>query len=153
MSECVTPTEFGGRNIHGNMIQTAQATIDIQAAPKYSTACLDYKLGTKILPGVGTEGRRGQAWACGWCCNTGFTTILPPNSIGCEGGIYDQSRYPPDSNHPGGVNGLMADGSVRFISDTIDGGTPAHAYPTGNDVSPFGVWGAMGSKSGGEAKQ
>lgn len=38
------------------------------------------------------------------------------------------------SNHPGGVNAGMADGSVRFIKDSI-------AMPT---------WWALGTKGGGE---
>ena len=58
---------------------------------------------------------------------------------------------PPNSFHPGGVNGVMADGSVRFISETIETGTLTSPAP-GSGQSPYGVWGAMGSKDGGEAK-
>jgi prepilin-type processing-associated H-X9-DG protein len=58
---------------------------------------------------------------------------------------------PPDSYHPGGVNALFGDGSVRFINDTIDAGNANSAYVTSGQ-SPFGVWGAMGSRSGGESK-
>lgn len=54
----------------------------------------------------------------------------------------------------------MADGSVRFISETIDtgnqalswnayNGTGATATPSGQSI--YGVWGALGSKAGGEA--
>ena len=43
----------------------------------------------------------------------------------------------------------MLDGSVRFISDTIDcGDSYGHAVTCGK--SPYGVWGAMGSANGGE---
>ena len=51
-----------------------------------------------------------------------------------------------------------ADGSVRFISDTIDCGNQATpAQPTWPTVtrraSPYGVWGALGTKAGGESTQ
>jgi prepilin-type processing-associated H-X9-DG protein len=91
----------------------------------------------------------------------GFNTILPPNSIGCRcggpwgGGCCTECGndivLPPDSYHPGGVNGMMADGSVRFVSDTVDTGNLA-SPPVTTGPSPFGVWGAMGSRAGGESK-
>ncbi|MDR2439618.1 MAG: DUF1559 domain-containing protein, partial [Planctomycetaceae bacterium] len=64
------------------------------------------------------------------------------------------------SYHPGGVNAVLGDGSVRFVSETIDMGTgigfpdAATAVPVGevSGESPFGVWGAMGSRNGSEAK-
>ncbi|TVQ03755.1 MAG: DUF1559 domain-containing protein, partial [Planctomycetaceae bacterium] len=54
--------------------------------------------------------------------------------------------------HPGGVNAVLMDGSVRFISESIDTGNtslpPPGAVNTG--MSPYGVWGALGSIQGGE---
>jgi hypothetical protein len=46
----------------------------------------------------------------------------------------------------------MADGSVRFVSSNIDTGNLAVPAPaaTSGVPSPFGVWGALGSKAGGE---
>jgi len=43
----------------------------------------------------------------------------------------------------------MGDGAVRFISENIDtGDISASQAATGK--SPYGIWGALGSKSGGE---
>ena len=56
---------------------------------------------------------------------------------------------PPNSFHPGGVNALRADGSVSFISETIDTGNLSAASVT-SGISPYGTWGALGSKNGGE---
>jgi prepilin-type processing-associated H-X9-DG protein len=86
---------------------------------------------------------------------SGFNTILPPNSIGATNYSSEwgsEHILPPDSRHPGGVNAMMADGSVRFVSETIEAGNPASAGVT-QGLSPFGVWGAMGSKAGGETRQ
>jgi hypothetical protein len=48
----------------------------------------------------------------------------------------------------------MADASVRFVNQTINTGNPTVPdWPPDNrsGPSPYGVWGAMGSKNGGEA--
>jgi hypothetical protein len=50
---------------------------------------------------------------------------------------------------PGGVNVGVMDGAVRFISNTIYCGN-LNAAAVQNGPSPFGVWGALGSPSGGE---
>lgn len=54
------------------------------------------------------------------------------------------------SYHPGGVNVVMADGSSRFISETIDTGDPTASNPISGQPSPYGIWGALGTKAGGE---
>ncbi len=90
---------------------------------------------------------------------TVFHTIMPPNgpSCGCDWG--DSLISSPTSYHSGGVNTVMGDGSVRFVSDTIDCGdlsVDAVISSTGtgsrsvSGASPYGVWGAMGSINGGE---
>ena len=102
----------------------------------------------------GTDTWRALLWTDGRSVNSGFTTVLPPNSPCC---IYSWPNidnyawgvFSPQSNHSGGVNVGMADGSVRFVSDTIDCGSP-NSYGVTSGKSPYGVWGAMGSPSGGE---
>ena len=46
--------------------------------------------------------------------------------------------------------GLMADGSVRFITQTINCGNIA-ARPVVAGRSPYGVWGALGTIAGRES--
>ena len=87
---------------------------------------------------------------------------MPPNSPACingSGGAAGDNAavrmLPPQSNHPGGVNVGMFDGSVRFISETINFVTPNLPEGEGpgqvsEGPSRFGVWGAMGSPAGGE---
>jgi len=93
----------------------------------------------------------GLYWHTGVPLMNGVTTVLPPNSPSCifaccwaGAGIFSASSY-----HPGGVNALLVDGSVQFISETIDTGQLGFPETYGGP-SPYGVWGAMGSKSGGE---
>jgi len=94
----------------------------------------------------------GVEWFDGASAFTGFSTVLPPNSPSCAAdnwgdswGVFSASSY-----HPGGVNVLMGDASVRFISETISTGTLTSAEVT-TGVSPYGVWGALGSRNGGES--
>ncbi len=67
-----------------------------------------------------------------------YTHTLPPNAAGRDCAVFpvfDQFHLAARSHHPGGVNVLFADGSVRLVTDTVQ--------------SP--VWRALGTRSGGEA--
>ena len=85
----------------------------------------------------------------------GFHTVLPPNSPSCQAttGGYWGALYPANSYHSGGVNVGMADGSVRFVSDTIDCGDISAVSTKCTGKSPYGVWGALGTPQGGETSQ
>ena len=59
---------------------------------------------------------------------------------------------PPTSYHPGGVLGLMCDGSVNFYDESHRHRQLGHEYDHDRSgPSPYGVWGSLGSKDGGEA--
>ncbi len=97
---------------------------------------------------------RGMKWTDGQPGLSGFNTIMPPNSPTCSpnGSSDAWGLFTATSNHSGGVNVAMLDGSVRFVSDTVDcNGLPdcqQHSTYVGKSV--FGVWGALGSIAGGE---
>ncbi len=123
-----------------------------------------------IFDGTAATFERGQNFADGNVSVTGFQTIMPPNSPNARnyGSGAGQSGWgygicSASSNHSGGVNAAMVDGSVRFVSETIDCGdmdadVNGSGYSTSaashgkefSGKSPFGVWGAMGTIAGGE---
>jgi prepilin-type N-terminal cleavage/methylation domain-containing protein len=117
-------------------------------------ACLNVAAGDFLVAGTPHKQCWGGQWSDGQAESVGFNTVLPPNAPSCATGINRDSQQavlPPNSYHPGGVSSVFADGSVRFIADSVDTGnlgTAVNNKSTGG--SPHGVWGALGSKSGGE---
>jgi prepilin-type N-terminal cleavage/methylation domain-containing protein/prepilin-type processing-associated H-X9-DG protein len=105
-------------------------------APEYRGTC-------------GAAGAGHSAWVDGNTHETSMTTAWPPNKVILspigDGDMDLETRLPVQggptyaaitarSYHPGGVNALMGDGSVRFVKGTIAGTT----------------WRALGTIAGGE---
>ena len=87
----------------------------------------------------------GVTWAIGdMSCST-YNHVSTPNTRSCAGMgggmmMADSSmanmavQLPPSSYHPGGVNMLLGDGSVRFMKDSV----------------ALSVWRALSTRNGGE---
>ena len=113
---------------------SANPTATLQGINACYTA---WKTGT----GGTADSQRGKFWGHGAIAQTLFNTIVPPNlqqnqwthcsNTGTSAlGTYSNA----DSLHAGGVNTLFADGSARFIKESINQRT----------------WWALGTKAGSE---
>ena len=89
---------------------------------------------------VGRWQERGVSWAWSFMgTGNGYSHIMMPNERACHifnGGDdwYGRNAMSASSEHPGGVNVALADGSVRNVSETID----------------QQVWWGLGTRNGGE---
>jgi prepilin-type N-terminal cleavage/methylation domain-containing protein/prepilin-type processing-associated H-X9-DG protein len=107
-------------------------------------------------------------WADAVTADTLFTTFFPMNpfnkmKLAYNGEWNDNWVEPASSFHPGGANFAFADGSVRFVKETINcwpvnqtGGNPAGITDTTGVYSlnlaliKPGVYQALSTRSGGE---
>lgn len=82
----------------------------------------------------------GYSWVMGENCCTQYNHVSTPNTFSCGGTGFPGTmtnmamQVPPGSLHTGGVNVMMGDGAVKFVSNSVD----------------LGVWRAIGSRSSGE---
>ncbi|RUL81741.1 DUF1559 domain-containing protein [Tautonia sociabilis] len=83
-----------------------------------------------------------DGWAYAWYVATLYNHVAPPNWQGWDCGFGSSIMDVPSEHaimsarsfHPGGVNALFGDGSVKFVKETV-------ALPT---------WRALGTRAGGE---
>ena len=102
---------------------------------------------------------RGYRWASFFTVYSQVMTIRPPNSENCAPtGAQAFSLSPPGSRHPGGCHVLMGDGAVKFITDSIEAGNQnapvvwrqnamAQSATVPGSMSPYGLWGALGTRA------
>jgi prepilin-type N-terminal cleavage/methylation domain-containing protein/prepilin-type processing-associated H-X9-DG protein len=125
---------------------TAYPDIPTVLASVYAAATSGCKAATAQ---AGLPGGGHTHWSNGNAFYDGFTTALPPNTkspLGTVAPDGDMSSIDEDdggptyssitsrSYHPGGVNALFADGSVKFIKNTIN----------------WVAWRSLGTVAGGE---
>jgi prepilin-type N-terminal cleavage/methylation domain-containing protein/prepilin-type processing-associated H-X9-DG protein len=128
----------------GGLVATGYVDVTTLGANAYTMVQQDVAACTAAW-NAGTQGNGpGNTWATGAMGYTLFNTIIPPNGGGqikwsaCRQGCCAQSQHADynnaQSNHSGGVNCLMGDGSVKFVKNSIS----------------WQTWWALGTRSNGE---
>ena len=87
-----------------------------------------------ITTATSWQADRGFPWIWGQASATLFNSYLPPNATLPDAFAHNRGWFAARSNHTGGVNAALADGSVRLVRDSIE--------PT--------TWRAATTRTGGE---
>jgi len=146
-------------SIKTGLVDGGEALRDGRIAP---SVCSDFRgANGQFVVGTPTLAGKGSHWADARNVHTLVNLILPPNAPSCRTNDDAWAMMTASSLHTGGVNVALCDGSVTFVSDTVNTGTLTEhlggaAHTTGDcyqygGPSTFGVWGAYGSKAGGES--
>jgi prepilin-type N-terminal cleavage/methylation domain-containing protein/prepilin-type processing-associated H-X9-DG protein len=133
---------FDGLNPSSNVF-FARPAADMTTPAAFNTACQAVNPVTGVLAFGDSYFGKGSMWHYGVPNLTRYNHVGPPNSNSClagsatgskQDGEHAQGSFPPSSRHPGVVNVLMCDGSVRGVKSSV-------SLPT---------WWALGSMAGGE---
>ena len=109
-----------------------------QSAPSTS---IFYQQG-RYAPSAGFGLQFSDGWGFAWYVATLYNHVAPPNWNGWDCGAGSSISDVPSehaivsarSQHPGGVNALTADGSVKFVKDSVN----------------LAVWRGLATRAGGE---
>lgn len=159
-----TNAKVQGRRIYNIPNNTIGARAGVDPTACKNTAKAGTYTGT-----VGLRSNGGTRWLESEPMINSFSTILGPNNASCTnatGNNENEGLFTASSYHTGGAHVVMFDGAVKFIPNEIDttnrnpGAAVADYYAPGRDwggqttnwtaPSPFGVWGAMGTRGGNE---
>ena len=130
---------IGMQNI--SSIPAAAVLFDATSDPASVLSAIAICNAAYAIPSTSFSAQRGANWGHGSLGFALFTTLVTPNSTSSKWSFCDKVNSSSMANfsnansyHPGGVNSLMADGSVRFFKDSIS----------------QRIWWALGTKAGGE---
>jgi prepilin-type N-terminal cleavage/methylation domain-containing protein/prepilin-type processing-associated H-X9-DG protein len=125
----------------GSVGETDNANTNKTGVMTDLTTCNSLWLAKSNIPGNEDKGYR---WASGSPGVAVFNTVVPPNSqtykwagcrLDCAGCGVEFGQYEnATSNHSGGVNALLCDGSVTFLKSSI----------------AINIWWALGTRNGSE---
>jgi prepilin-type processing-associated H-X9-DG protein len=161
VSEAISSRRQGTDEMKGGFYNRNNADLHLDPITNCQQAAVNTT--TKKLNSPSTGGVwRGLFFNEGRPSVSGFTTVLPPNSPSCafaNDAGYNWGVHSPTSDHSGGVNVGLLDGSGRFISNTINARDSSVTLPATADAagvitsgaSPYGVWGNLGAKNDGTA--
>jgi prepilin-type N-terminal cleavage/methylation domain-containing protein/prepilin-type processing-associated H-X9-DG protein len=123
--------DIGGVPVNGNV-----ATGDGGPITFYNK-CKAVRVALGSVPTLDSQHSSGSRWDVGYAADTRYNHVMPPNAQSCDGDDDDAGRQTAEtasSRHPGGVNVLFMDGSVKFIKNSVN----------------MTTWWALGTRAAGE---
>lgn len=145
-AESAIASKANDDRVKGGVVELASLYVDNSIKPSecvtQGPSTNDRKLLSSTTPYI-----RNNFFYDGVVAQSLIVANVPPNAPVCSyrGAICGGAS----SFHPGGVNVLFTDGSVRFTSETIDCGDLTKLEVTAGK-SPYGIWGAQATPAGGE---
>ncbi len=133
-------TVFFSEKIRGQ--GTPNPRTDLFIIPHQTSLDATYNACNGLNPNTATplSSKWGYSWVMGENCCTQYNHVATPNRISCGGTGFPGTmtnmvmQVTAGSRHSGGVQCMLGDGSVRFMTDSID----------------LTTWRAIGSRSSGE---
>lgn len=133
-------TAFFSEKIRGQ--GTPNPKSDLFIIAHQSSLDATYSTCSAINPATATplSSKWGYSWVMGENCCTQYNHVSTPNTYSCGGTGFPGTmtnmsmQVSANSRHPGGVHVMMGDGSVKFVSSSVD----------------LTAWRAMGSRASGE---
>ena len=156
-----TPSQNLGTGAGKLRIQGARWEAAGQNNVKFPIGCKRVQLGDRYNPAMVNNGdlwhSQGMRWQDGDYNHGSIQTILPPNSPSCNESLWSWGVSSASSYHGSGAHVVFGDNNVRYIPNSVDAGDPSREAPEGIDgarsnlPSPYGAWGAMGTKDAGDS--
>ncbi len=140
ITDGVSNTVFFSEKIRGQGTPNARTDVFIIPHQTSLTALYDTCTNINRATTIPFLSKWGLSWVMGESCCTSYTHVATPNKNSCGGLNYPGTmtnmnmQVTVASYHTGGVNVLMGDGSLKFVSDGIN----------------LQIWRDVGTRNGGE---
>jgi prepilin-type N-terminal cleavage/methylation domain-containing protein/prepilin-type processing-associated H-X9-DG protein len=158
VAECILGERIVGGTVGGSYLQR----LATGAGGHYTTApqnCLNLKGANRNYASSTQALHAGHTVGCSafypYVHQSWVHTLLPPNSPSCHND-WHKALISSSSNHSGGVNVCLLDGSVRFIRETIHtenlnrASTSLSQPQDSSGIFSYGVWANLGAINDGQ---
>jgi len=141
VTDGLSNTAFFSEKLRGD--GTPRPKSDLFSMPNQTSLNATYQTCITLNTATATPltSKWGWSWVMGENCCTLYNHVSTPNTTSCAGIPFPGTmtnmamQVSANSQHPGGVNMMLGDGSTRFVANTVD----------------LAVWRALGTRSGGES--